>query len=126
MNGGPARSPCGALPVLVTGLRQVLRHVLSQVFRARAFLDQVFLEQAKIFLYFTGARADSRDMETKSGTEILHSFHNADTNMTSYVTAGKFGFHVSVRDLDSGEYLPIVTGYQTLERAVVEAQKIVG
>jgi hypothetical protein len=63
-------------------------------------------------------------MENKA-TEILHSFHNADTNMTSYVTKGCFGFHVSLQDMDSGEFVPACICYPEIDRAIAEAQKAV-
>lgn len=56
---------------------------------------------------------------------IIREFINADTDMKAMVVANaKAGFNVVVQDMDSGEYVPFVTTYPTLERAITEAAKI--
>lgn len=57
--------------------------------------------------------------------EILATFKNEDDGMTSFVTKGEKGFHVSLKDEDSGMFVPIVTIYNTQELAVAKAKELV-
>lgn len=55
----------------------------------------------------------------------LSTFTNKDTNMKSFVTIGSFGFHVSLQDLDSGEFVTTVKCFNNEEKAVEHAKKLV-
>jgi hypothetical protein len=54
---------------------------------------------------------------------IIATFENAEYGIKSYVTKGAKGFHVSVQDTDTTEFLDLVTIYPTEERAIAAAQK---
>ncbi len=58
-------------------------------------------------------------------TEIIASFKNEEDQVISYVTIGKNGFHVSMKDIDSGEYLPYVSIIPNKDQAIEKAKKIV-
>lgn len=55
---------------------------------------------------------------------ILHQYTNESTGMTAFVVVGAKGYHVSLRDDDSGEFLPTVTCFPELERAVAKAKEV--
>ncbi len=55
---------------------------------------------------------------------ILRSFTNEETNCTAFVTVHAKGFAVSLRDDDSGEFLSTVTIFDTVEKAVACAVKV--
>jgi len=56
----------------------------------------------------------------------IATFKNEQTNMQSFVTLGKFGFHVSLQDLDSGEFVPMALCYKDESKAIKKAQEVVG
>ena len=58
-------------------------------------------------------------------TKVLHEVTNSETNMRAYVTLGRFGYHVSVQDLDSGNFLPSAKAYPEIQWAKREAEKAV-
>lgn len=58
-----------------------------------------------------------------TGTTIAQFTNNEDA-VTSFVTKGNKGFHVSLRDDDSGSYVGIVVIFQELEKAIAKAKTI--
>jgi hypothetical protein len=52
-------------------------------------------------------------------------FKNEQYQMQSFVTTGSYGFHVSLQDLDSGEFVGLVTCFKEEEKAVNHAKKLV-
>lgn len=54
-------------------------------------------------------------------------FTNSETGMTSFVFANsKAGFNVTLRDDDSGEFVPAsICGISTIEAATAKAQEVV-
>lgn len=56
--------------------------------------------------------------------KVLHQFTNEETGCTTFVTEHAKGFAVSLRDDDSGEFLSTVTIYDTVEKAVATAVKV--
>jgi hypothetical protein len=59
-------------------------------------------------------------------TNALHAFTNADTGMTSFVFAGVNGYNVTLRDDDSGEYVPVaIVNIKDEASAVAKAQALV-
>jgi hypothetical protein len=57
--------------------------------------------------------------------EIIATFTNIEANITSFVTIGERGYHVSLKDNDCGEFIPLVRICKDKEQAITEAQKIV-
>lgn len=57
-------------------------------------------------------------------TEFIATFENPDTGMKTYVTVGRNGYHVSMQDTDSGEFVPTVMIYTDREKAIAEARKV--
>lgn len=57
---------------------------------------------------------------------ILNTFHNEETNMSSFVVKNKKGFAVSLKDNDSGLFLPTVMIYANYDLGVIKAQKAIG
>jgi len=57
--------------------------------------------------------------------EILNTFANVEAGIESYVTYHDRGFAVSLKDVDSGEFMDIVNIYPKIEDAVAYAKKIV-
>ena len=60
-------------------------------------------------------------------TNILHTFHDEDTNMTSFVVESFLGgYGVTVRDDDSGQFVSESThGIKSIEDAVTLAKSVV-
>jgi hypothetical protein len=58
-------------------------------------------------------------------TAIVETFKNIEDGVESYVTSGYFGFHVSLKDTDSGEFLGICLCYKDKHKALSKAQEIV-
>lgn len=58
-------------------------------------------------------------------TEILATFTNTVDGIQSFVTTGAFGFHVSLKDIDSGEFVGSYICYESLEVATAKAKEIV-
>lgn len=52
-------------------------------------------------------------------------FKNEEFNMQSFVTIGSYGFHVSLKDLDSDEFVSTVKCFKDQEKAIEHAQKLV-
>jgi len=52
-------------------------------------------------------------------------FKNEEHNMQSFVTIGAFGFHVSLQDLDSGEFVATVRIFKEEQNAIEHAKKLV-
>ena len=59
----------------------------------------------------------------KNEREILHTFTGED--LQSFVTQGRHGFHVSYKQIESGEFLTSVYIYKTIEKAIEKAKEIV-
>ena len=57
--------------------------------------------------------------------EIIITFKSDEYNITSFVTIGAYGYHVSIRDDDCGEFFPAVKVFKDKEQAIALAQKIV-
>lgn len=57
--------------------------------------------------------------------EIIATFTNNETNITSFVTLGTRGYHVSIRDDDCGEFFPAAKIFKDKEQAIALAKKIV-
>jgi len=56
----------------------------------------------------------------------LHTFTNLEDQVETYVTeATDGGFRVSMKDLDSGEFLPITYGLKTEAKAIEKAQYLI-
>jgi hypothetical protein len=54
----------------------------------------------------------------------LHSFHNANGNTTIFVSKISYGFSVTMRDDDSGEYFPSAMIYPTEAKALAKAHEL--
>lgn len=57
-------------------------------------------------------------------TELIAKFENTDYGIESYVTVGANGFHVSLKDLDADEFVPVVTIYKNKNVAIKKAKEI--
>lgn len=56
----------------------------------------------------------------------LHSFHNDSANTTTFVNQHTKGFSVTMRDDDSGEFIPCAVIYTTEAAAISKAKEIAG
>jgi len=56
---------------------------------------------------------------------ILHSFTNTESNTTAFVNKHTAGFSVTLRDNDSGEFVPCAVIYTTESAAITKAQNII-
>jgi hypothetical protein len=54
----------------------------------------------------------------------IATYENTETGMKTYVTAGAKGFHVSMQDLDSGEFISAVTIYKNAADAIAKAKEV--
>lgn len=72
------------------------------------------------------ATIETHKADAKMTTEILAEFHNTEDAMTAFVTThplhGQFG--VSLRDDDSGSFVPVGFRFPTLEAAIAKARFI--
>lgn len=57
-------------------------------------------------------------------TEILQTFTNEFSGMQALVSANIKGFAVALKDLDSGETLPTIAIFPTLDRALAWAKEV--
>lgn len=57
-------------------------------------------------------------------TEIIYSVANEEDGIAAEVTAGRFGYHVVLRDTDAGEVVPMAMCFPTLDRAKAKADEI--
>ena len=57
-------------------------------------------------------------------TTYIATFENVEDDIKVYVTVGNMGFHVSIQDTDSGEFVPIVKGYKDKATALQKAAAI--
>ena len=55
---------------------------------------------------------------------VIQKFENKEYGIESYVTLGTNGFHVSIKDMDAGEFLPMVNIYKDEKVAISKAKDI--
>ena len=55
----------------------------------------------------------------------LHSFNNDESNTTAFVNKHTQGFSVTLRDNDSGEFVPCAIIYSTESAAITKAKDII-
>lgn len=67
-------------------------------------------------------------MTTTKDTLVMDVFHNPLSNMTAMIVPNldnRGGYNVTLRDNDSGQYLPARTGFKTLYLAQQYAEHVV-
>lgn len=57
--------------------------------------------------------------------KILREVVNKELGITALITEGYYGYHLVLKDDDSGEFLPTVTVYQDINKALLNAIKLV-
>lgn len=57
-------------------------------------------------------------------SEVIKEIINVELGISALVVKGHFGFHLVIKDIDSGEHLPTVMVYNDVERAINNAIKV--
>ena len=64
-------------------------------------------------------------VSTAGVSRLISSYKNDEDGLESFVTAGRFGFHVSLKDTDADQFVGTVVCYQNQDQAITTAQQIV-
>jgi hypothetical protein len=64
-------------------------------------------------------------INNKEVNEMIKSFSNTEYGLESAIYKIDKGFSVSMKDVDSGEILPTITIFKTIEDAELYAKKII-
>ena len=56
---------------------------------------------------------------------VLHTFENKEEGLTAFVNEHVKGFSVTMKDEDSGEWVPFATIYPNVDAAIASAKKAV-